>query len=132
MDTIFTKIINKKIPGYFVYEDDVCVAIMDAFPSVPGQILVIPREPVDYVFDLSADIYQHIFTVSQKIAKVLDQVFETSRTCIVVEGFEVPHTHIKLYPLSKEQTALTDVLLQTKPADSADLEAQRDLITAAL
>ena len=130
--TIFSKIIDREIPGHFVYEDDVCVVLMDVFPSVPGQVLVIPREPIDYLFDVPDDTYQHTNAVAKKIAKALDAVFNTSRTCVVVEGFEVPHTHIKLFPLSKEHTALTDVIMHTAPADNETLATQCASIKAAL
>ena len=130
--TIFSKIIDGEIPGCFVHEDDLCVVIMDVFPSVPGQVLVIPKEPVAYAFDLSDNTYTHIMNVTKQVAKVLDTVFNTSRTCIVIEGFEVPHTHIKLFPLAASETALTNVLIHTAPADQEELEKQRDLIKTEL
>ena len=130
--TLFEKIIDRELPAHFVYEDDVCVVIMDVFPSVPGQVLIIPREPVDYIFALPTSTYQHILAVSKTIAIALDKTFNTSRTCVVVEGFEVPHTHIKLFPLAKDQTALTDVILHTAPADQAVLAEQCERIKAAL
>lgn len=130
--TIFSKIIDREIPGHFVYEDDLCVVIMDVFPSVPGQVLVIPREPVDYIFDLPATTYQHILQVSKTIALALDKTFDTSRTCMVVEGFEVPHAHIKLYPLGKSQISLPSIIMHTSPADQTLLAEQCKEIIAAL
>jgi len=130
--TIFSKIIDREIPGHFVYEDEVCVVIMDAFPSTAGQVMVIPKEPVDYIFDLPEATYSHILNVTKKVAKALDIVFQTSRTCIVIEGYQVPHVHIKLYPLAKNETALTNVIMQTKPANQAQLAQQCTAIKAAL
>jgi histidine triad (HIT) family protein len=130
--TIFSKIIDREIPGHFVYQDDVCVVIMDAFPSTPGQVLVIPRDPVAYVFDLSDATYGHILNITKRVAKALDTVFNTSRTCIVIEGFEVPHTHIKLFPLAASETALTNVLMHTAPAKQDDLERQCEQIKETL
>jgi diadenosine tetraphosphate (Ap4A) HIT family hydrolase len=130
--TIFSKIIDREIPGYFVHEDDLCVVIMDIFPSVPAQVMVIPKEPVAYVFDLPDTTYAHVMNVTKRVAKALDTVFNTSRTCIVIEGFEVPHTHIKLFPLTLDETALTNVLMHTAPANLNELEKQRDLIKVEL
>lgn len=130
--TIFSKIIDREVPGNFVYEDEICVVIMDAFPSVPGQVLVVPREPVDYIFDLSDATYQHIFAVAKKIAAALDATFDVSRTCLVVEGYEVPHTHIKMYPMPVSVTALDDVLGTTTPADPDELAALAEQIADAL
>ena len=97
--TLFEKIINKEIPSVFLYEDEICVVIMDKFPSTEGQTLVIPRKPIDYIFDLDDETYKHIFKVAKKIALASDVALNTIRTCLVVEGFEVPHVHIRLYPV---------------------------------
>ena len=101
--SIFTKIINREVPGAFVYEDEVCVVIMDKFPEVPGKCMVIPRKETEYIFDLDKETYEHIFNVAKKIAKALDTTYATERTVLLVEGFEVPHVHIKLYPIKSDQ-----------------------------
>ena len=132
MSTIFTKIIEREIPGQFVYEDDVCVALMDKFPAVSGQVLVIPKEEVDYLFDVPAETYQHLCEVVKKVAKALDTVFETERTCVVVEGFEVPHAHIKLYPMTATDKNLGTVITETKEEADDVLQAQADKVKAAL
>ena len=97
--SIFTKIINREIPAAFVYEDDVCVAIIDKFPETVGKTLIIPKKQVDYIFDLDDETYQHLFEIAKKVSKALDKTFKTERTCLLVEGFEIPHVHIKLYPV---------------------------------
>ncbi|MCD5382208.1 MAG: HIT family protein [Candidatus Pacebacteria bacterium] len=128
MDDIFVKIIAREIPAHFVYEDDVCVAILDKFPMHTGQVLVIPKEKVDYVFDLDDETYHHLFTVAKKIGPVLDNLFDAVRTCIVVEGLEVPHVHIRLHPLQKDKLGFGD------PQEASDkiLAKQAEQIKAAL
>lgn len=98
-ESIFTKIVNREIPAEIIYEDDHCIAIMDRFPMVKGQSLVIPKEEIGYAFDLDDDTYLHLFKVAKKIATASDKAFAAERTCLVVEGFDVPHVHIKIYPL---------------------------------
>ena len=132
MTTIFSKIIAREIPAHVVYEDDVCIVIMDIFPSVPGQVLVVPKVEIDYVFDVPDDVYQHLLHISKRIGKALDTVFATERTCIVVEGFEVPHVHIKLYPTPKGSTSLTSLLQHTSEVDNDELKKQSEAIKAAL
>lgn len=100
MSTLFTKIINREIPAQFVYEDDTCVVIMDKFPVVQGQVLIIPKVEVDYFFNLDEETSNHLLAVMKRITKALDATYHTLRTCVVIEGFEVPHAHIKLYPLT--------------------------------
>jgi len=117
--TIFEKIIVHEIPGVFLYEDDLCVVIMDAFPATRGQCLVIPREAIDYAFDCSDELYTHLMMVSKKIVHALDAALNPVRTCLVIEGFEVPHTHIKLYPVYEGNKLAT---LGTEQEDIAILK----------
>ena len=112
-DTIFTKIIKGEIPSIKVYEDNVCIVIMDKFPNTKGQTLIIPKKQIDYIFDLDDDIYHHIFSIAKKISKAMDSALKPIRTCLVVEGFEVPHVHIKLYPVKEAK-------LNTHSGEEAD------------
>ena len=121
MTTIFSKIINRELPGFFIYEDDTCVAIMDKYPAVVGQSMVILRREAPYVFDITDEEYQHLFSVAKRVAKASDTVFEVDRSCIVVEGFEVPHVHIKIYPMPNTTTNLGNVMCERVRAHDEDL-----------
>ena len=118
--TIFEMIIGGEIPAAKFYEDEVCIGIVDKFPATAGQVLIIPRTPVDYAFDLDEETYSHIFNVAKKVAKAIDKAFTPIRTCLVVEGFDVPHTHIKLYPVYEK-------VLQTNPGEEISNEAAQEI-----
>ena len=105
--TIFGKIIDAEIPCYKIYEDDKCIVILDKFPETKGKTLVITKKPIDYVFDLEDELYEHVLKISKKIVKVLDKTFKPKRTCMVIEGFEIPHAHIKLYPVYEENLVIS-------------------------
>lgn len=101
-DSIFTKIIKREIPAEIIYENEQIIVIPDKFPSMEGQMLVITKRQVPYIFDLSSEEYEALMSVTKKIAKALDRAFSTLRTCVVIEGFEVPHVHVRLYPCKTE------------------------------
>jgi histidine triad (HIT) family protein len=105
--TIFEKIIDREIPAGIIYEDDKCICIVDKFPTTKGQTLIISKMVTDNVFDLLAENYIHMFNIAKKIENTLRKVFSPNRVCLVVEGFEVPHAHIKLFPVydNKLQTS---------------------------
>ena len=132
MSTIFTSIINREIPGHFVYEDEVCIAILDKFPAIEGQTLVIPKAEVDYLFDLPKDTYQHLLSVAKDTARALDTVFETERTCVIVEGFEVPHAHVKLYPMPRGTRSLRDAIVPGVEASDERLAELAEQIKIAI
>lgn len=97
--TIFQKINDREIPAVFVYEDEKAFAIMDKFPAVSGQVLIIPKIATDYILDLDDETYHYIFSLAKNIGKAMHQAFEAKKVCMLVEGFDVPHVHIKMYPV---------------------------------
>ena len=115
-DSIFTKIIKRELPAEIIYEDDVCMVIPDKFPTTENQLLIITKEQKDYLFDLDDASYQHMMSITKKIVAALDKAFCTKRTCVMVEGFEVPHIHIKLYPCMEE------ALIWQPPTEATDAE----------
>lgn len=94
MPTIFTRIINREIPGRFVYEDDRVVAFLTIEPMHPGHTLVVPREEYDHWIDLPADLNTHLWSVAQRIGKAIDRAFAPRRVGVLVVGDEVPHAHV--------------------------------------
>lgn len=131
-ESIFSKIINRKIPGHFIYEDENCVVILDKFPAVRGQSLVIPKKETDYAFDLDDDTYIHLFKTAKKIAKASDRALNAKRTCLVVEGFDVPHVHIKIYPMMDDGKALGEHMAMGEEASDEDLAIVATQIQAAI
>mgnify|MGYP000012595481 CR=1 FL=1 len=59
MATIFSRIIAGEIPSYKVAEDDKFFAFLDINPLVKGHTLVVPKQEVDYIFDLDDDYQSH-------------------------------------------------------------------------
>lgn len=69
---IFCKIINGEIPCSKVYEDDKVLAFKDINPEAPVHILVVPKQHLQSVLDLSESnisITADIFSAINKIAK---------------------------------------------------------------
>ncbi|MFH1803193.1 MAG: HIT family protein [archaeon] len=95
---IFCKIIKKEIPVDIIFESDKCIAIPDKFPGTKGQVLVISKKHAPYIFDLSETIFTDLFKASRKIGRAIDEAFPSERTCILVEGFDVPHVHVRIHP----------------------------------
>lgn len=101
MGSIFSKIVAGEIPAYKVAEDDRFLAFLDAFPIVPGHVLVIPKEEVDYIFDIDDDILTDLHLFAKCVAVALKKAVPCVRVGVAVIGLEVPHTHIHLLPISK-------------------------------
>jgi len=99
MSSIFTKIVRKEIPSYKVHENDRFYAFLDINPLKKGHTLVIPKNEIDYIFDLESDEYQNLWSFAKIVANGMRKVINCKRISIVVMGLEVPHAHIHLIPL---------------------------------
>jgi histidine triad (HIT) family protein len=54
-DSLFTRIIRRKIPADIVFEDDWYIVIRDIAPQAPVHLLVIPKKPIATLNDLSEE-----------------------------------------------------------------------------
>ena len=100
MPTIFTKIINREIPGQIVAEDDRFLAFLDIMPMVLGHTLVVPKKEADYIYDLSDDDLAAIHVFAKKVAAAVRKAVPCKRIGVAVIGLEVPHAHIHLIPMN--------------------------------
>ena len=119
MESIFSKIINNKIPCHLVAENDVAIAFMDINPIALGHVLVVPKIQVDYVFDLETNVYHALWTFAKLVASGLKKTIPCNRIGISVIGLEIPHVHIHLIPINK----VDDMNFSNKiDCSSSDLE----------
>lgn len=105
-DSVFTRIIKRELPAEILYEDDTVIAILNLFPNIEGETVVITKQQIPYFADLDIDTYGHLMAVVKRMTKALDATFESLRTCVVIEGFDVPHVHVRLYPVQKRPLEL--------------------------
>ncbi|ANS77770.1 HIT family protein [Serinicoccus hydrothermalis] len=129
MSTIFTKIIEGEIPGHIVWSDEVCAAFLDIEPLTPGHVLVVPRDETDHWVDLPTGTLDHVMNVAATIGRAQQQVYGAERVGIIVQGFEVPHAHVHVFPTSDPG----DFDLTRKgPRDEEDLAADAAALREAL
>lgn len=99
MASIFTRIVNGEIPAYKVAEDENYFAFLDISPLKAGHTLVIPKQEVDYIFDLDADTYNGLWAFAKKVSAAVEKTVPCKRIGVAVIGLEVPHAHIHLVPM---------------------------------
>lgn len=99
MPSIFTRIINREIPASIIYEDDICIAILDINPVQKGHTLVIPKQELQWMDDYDDETVGHCMVVASKLMKHMKSVMpEIYFVYLAVEWLEVPHWHIHLIP----------------------------------
>ncbi len=100
MASIFTKIINREIPGHIVAEDKDYLAFLDINPLVLGHTLVVPKKEIDYIYDLDDNLLAGLHLFCKRVARAIESVVECDRIGVAVIGLEVPHAHIHLVPIT--------------------------------
>ena len=100
MSSIFTKIINGEIPSHKIAENEHFCAFLDVFPLVKGHTLVVPKQEVDYIYDLPDELLGGLHVFSKKIAKAIQAAIPCERIGTAVIGLEVPHAHLHLVPIN--------------------------------
>ncbi len=100
-DCLFCKIIKGDIPSDKVYEDELCYAFKDINPTAPTHILVIPKEHIsklDEVTPENSAVIAHIYEVIAKLSKELDlkDGFRVVTNCGESAGQSVFHIHFHL------------------------------------
>ena len=100
---IFCKILNKEIPSYKIYEDDDFYAMLDISQATPGHTLVLPKQHVTNIFDLSDELASKMLVVVKKVADILKEKLNINDINILnnsgqLAGQTVMHLHIHLLP----------------------------------
>ncbi len=101
--SIFKKIIDREIPAYIVYEDDLVIAFLDISQVTKGHTLVVPKKKYETIFDLDEDIAAHLFKIVVKVSKALKKAFQADGLNVVNNNLkaayqEIFHYHIHLIP----------------------------------
>lgn len=100
MPSIFSEIISREIPAHLVAENDDYLAFLDINPLAEGHTLVIPKQEVDYIFDLDDDVLAGLHVFAKSVALAIEKVVECERIGVTVIGLEVPHAHVHLIPIN--------------------------------
>jgi histidine triad (HIT) family protein len=100
MSTIFSKIISGEIPAYKVAESIEFLAFLDINPLAEGHVLVIPKQEVDYLFDMEDGLYTELQLFAKIVATAMKRVIPCIKIGVAVIGLEVPHAHIHLIPMN--------------------------------
>ena len=125
--TIFTEIIEGKLPGFIIFEDEKHVAILDKYPIDTGHSLVIPKKPYEKITDMPKDEVAELFSlVPQIVNAILKATGAVAFSIAQNNGKEakqiVPHVHIHIIPRyadkatmwTKRQIPIDDELLNLK------------------
>lgn len=102
MASIFSRIAAGEIPSYKVAETERYFAFLDINPVQAGHVLVIPKNEVDYIFDIEDEEFAGLHLFAKNIAKALRKAVPCVKVGVAVIGLEVHHAHIHLIPINND------------------------------
>ncbi len=106
-DSIFTKIVKGEIPCYKIYEDELTLAFLDIHPVQSGHVLVIPKEQIQFVWDLPDELYLALMKTTKKIALHMREILPQQYISERITGVDVPHAHVQLIPFDDALSELS-------------------------
>ncbi len=99
----FCQIIRKEKQAYLVYEDEKCIAFLDAYPVNKGHTLVVPKIHYESIYDIPEEILAHIMKISKRLALAYRQIFDSIGLNIIQSNGiaarqTIFHFHVHLIP----------------------------------
>jgi len=101
MECLFCKIINGEIPTNKLYEDDLVMVIMDAYPNVDGHTLIIPKKHYDTFMDIPDNLVIHINNIAKKYTTHIMERLNAKELTIQTNygnSQKIKHYHMHLLP----------------------------------
>ncbi|MEM5297041.1 HIT family protein [Burkholderia sp. JPY481] len=128
----FAKILRGELPCIKVAENDQALAFMDLMPQADGHLLVVPKEAVAEIFDLSDEALVASARMAQKLAIAVRAALRPDGVFIgqfngAAAGQTVPHVHFHVIPRWEGQPLK---LHAREVADADTLEALAKRIRA--
>ncbi|WP_266368321.1 HIT family protein [Tellurirhabdus rosea] len=120
MASIFSRIVNGEIPAHKIAETDQYLAFLDVFPCAKGHTLVIPKQEIDYLFDLDDELYTGLMQFAKSLAPALKAAVPCKRIGVAVIGLEVPHAHVHLIPMNSMSDMNFNNKLKMSPEELAE------------
>jgi diadenosine tetraphosphate (Ap4A) HIT family hydrolase len=128
-DSVYTKVRKKEIPGYVLYEDEICFVILTIQPHNPGHVLLIPVEEVADWQEMDPKNWAHLMQVAQQFGKLIKQLYGAPKIGLAAVGFEIPHVHIHVFSMFEIADIDHD---KANQATSEDLTKEADKLRAAI
>ena len=134
-DCLFCRIVSGELPATIVYEDANSVAFLDHRPLFHGHTLLVPREHVETLGELSTKIVGPYFEAAQLLSRVIESAMEAEGTFVAMNNRvsqSVPHLHVHVVPRRRKDGLKGFFWPRTKYKSDEEMEEVKKRIAAAL
>ncbi len=103
---VFCHIASGKIPAKKVYDDDKVAAVLDINPATPGHILLVPKQHVAIMPQMSDDLIAHLGMVAKQLSHAVIRALKVDGTSVfiangIAAGQRAPHFLLHVIPRSQ-------------------------------
>jgi histidine triad (HIT) family protein len=116
-ECIFCKIVSKEIPSLIVQEDEDSVVFLDINPRSKGMCIVVPKQHFE-TFEQNREAASKLFDKAMIVAEKIQKALNPITVFMSVMQAQVPHFHIRVYPVYKDQIPL----IENKPIETTEEE----------
>lgn len=102
---LFCRIVSGVVEAAVVFESEDTVVFLDHRPLFPGHCLVVPRNHVETLTDLSESSIEPLFKRVQTIAEAVENAMEAEGTFVAMNNRvsqSVPHLHVHVVPRKRK------------------------------
>jgi len=132
---LFCRIVSGELPATVVYEDDHSVAFLDHRPLFHGHTLLVPREHVETLGELSSKIVAPYFEAAQLLSRAVESAMDAEGTFVAMNNRvsqSVPHLHVHVVPRRRKDGLKGFFWPRTKYKGDEEMEEVKKKITAAV
>ena len=132
---LFCRIVSGELPATIVYEDDDSVAFLDHRPLFHGHTLLVPREHVETLGELSSKMVGPYFEAAQLLSRAVESAMDAEGTFVAMNNRisqSVPHLHVHVVPRRRKDGLKGFFWPRTKYKGDEEMEEVRKKITATL
>lgn len=104
MDCVFCSIVAGDTPADLVLDEPDLVAFLDRRPVFKGHVLLVPRQHVDTLLDLPADLHAPLLGATQRLAAAVVDALGAQGSFVAMNNVvsqSVPHLHVHVVPRTK-------------------------------
>jgi histidine triad (HIT) family protein len=104
-DCVFCEIVAGERAAHIVIDDELALAFLDSRPLFKGHTLIVPREHIETLPELPAELVGPFFANAQRLAAAMETALDAAGSFVALNNKisqSVPHLHIHVVPRNRK------------------------------
>ena len=109
---VFCEIIKRKSPAHIIYDNSRLISFLDIEPINEGHVLIVPKQHVDTIEELSDETLTDIMGVAKKIVTALKDMMNTGAAGGHFEEHEISDAVACVLREMQEEISVTEDMVE--------------------